>query len=73
MNDAGIAATPKSLTALSIAEVARLLSAAYRRQVTEDQVRAIAEAGDLLHGDGTLSLIDYVAFLAEEATRGGTD
>lgn len=64
---------PKSLTALTPAELARLLGAAFRRQVTEDQVRAIAEAGELLRADGTVSLIDYVAYLAGEVTRGRDD
>ncbi|HOD84946.1 MAG TPA: hypothetical protein PKG77_26315 [Phycisphaerae bacterium] len=41
--------------------------------MTEEQVREVVEAGDLAHADGTFSLIDYVAFLAEEVTSGHAD
>ena len=67
--------TPKSLkiTALSVAEAARILATAYGRRVTEEQVREVVEAGDLARSDGTFSLIDYVAFLAAEVTNGHAD
>ena len=67
--------TAKSLkiTAISVAEAARILAAAYGRRVTEEQVREVVEAGDLACADGTFSLIDYVAFLAAEVTSGHAD
>ena len=57
--------TPK-MTALTPAQAARILSAAYRRRITEEQVREVAEDGQLLRADGTFSLIEYVAYLAGE-------
>jgi len=57
--------TPK-MTALTPDQAARILSAAYRRRITEAQVRQGAEDGQLLRADGTFSLIEYVAYLAGE-------
>ena len=61
-------AQPKTLrlTALSAADLARLLSAASGRQITEEQVREIAESRDLIKADGTISLIEYTAALAHD-------
>lgn len=47
--------------------LALLLSNAGQRLVTEQQVRDIAEAGELLSVDGTINLIQYTAFLAKES------
>jgi hypothetical protein len=58
------------ITALTIAQAAKILSTAYNRRITEEQVRRIAEAGNLLRADGTLNLLEYVAFLAREACHG---
>jgi len=60
---------PLKITALSIAEVAKVLSSASGRQITEEQVREIAEGGELLRPDGTISLLDYSAFLIEECAK----
>ena len=62
---------PKALkiTALSVADVAKALAAAYGRRVTEEQVREVAERGALLRSDGTLNLLEYVAFLVQEASH----
>ena len=70
------ATDPKSslkITALSIADAAKVLAAAYGREVTEDQVLHIAEAGGLIRPDGTISLLEYTAFLAGEVTNAGAD
>ena len=61
------------ITAVTVAQAAKILAAAYNRRVTEEQVCKVAEDGDIIRADGTFSLIDYTAFLAGEATRGGTD
>ncbi len=61
------------ITALTPAQAARILASAYRRRIDEGQVRKVAEDGQLLRADGTFSLIEYVAYLAGEATRGGGD
>jgi hypothetical protein len=52
---------------LSPATLALLLTNAGQCLVTEEQVRMIAEAGNLLSVDDTLSLIHYTAFLAQES------
>ena len=61
-------AQPKTLrlTALSATDLARLLSAASGRRITEEQVREIAESRDLIKADGTISLIEYTASLAHD-------
>ena len=51
-------------------DVAAVLSSAYRRKITQEQVLEVAEAGNLLSGDGTISLIEYTAFLAGEVGVG---
>ena len=61
------------ITAISVADAAKLLATAYGRRMTEEQVRQVAEAGELLRADGTLSLIDYVAYLAGEVVDGYAD
>ena len=59
---------PKTLrlTALSAADLAKLLSAASGRQITEAQVREIAESRDLIKADGTINLLEYTALLARD-------
>ncbi len=62
---------PVDLTALSTSNLARLLSNAYRREINEEQVRAIAEEGNLLSTADTVNLIHYTAYLADAVSRGG--
>jgi len=54
-------------SALTPETLALLLTNAGQRLVTAEQVRTIAELGDLFAGDGTINLIRYTAFLAQEA------
>jgi hypothetical protein len=61
------------ITALTPDQAAKILASAYRRRVTPEQVREVVEAGGLARADGTFSLIEYVAYLAEEVTGGGSD
>jgi len=61
---------PLKITALSIAEVAKVLSSASGRQITEEQVRTIAVCGNLEKADGTISLLEYTAFLVREMAHG---
>ena len=61
------------ITALTPAQAAKILASAYRRRVTVEQVREVAEEAGLLRADGTFSLIEYVAYLAEEVTGGRND
>ena len=57
---------PLEITAMKPCDLAAVLSNAYRRKVTEEQVSEIAEAGNLLATDGTINLIHYTAYLAGE-------
>jgi len=61
---------PLKITALSISDVAKVLSSASGRQITEEQVREIAEQGNLLKPDGRINLIEYAAFLIRELAHG---
>lgn len=62
------------ITAMSVPDAARAMAAAFGRRVTDEQVRQIAEAGGLLGPDDTLNLLEYVAYLIQEAGHGpGTD
>jgi len=62
---------PLKLTSLTVADAARVLSSTSGREITEDQVRELAERGGLVASDGTINLIEYVAFLVCEVTKGG--
>jgi len=59
-----------NISALSVPDAAKILASAYGRQVTEAQVREVAEDGDLIRADGTINLIQFAAFLAKAVTRG---
>lgn len=65
---------PRSPAALSPAEIARLLSLASRREITEAMVREDLDAGAPANPDGTVNLVHYAAWLvrqlAEESGRG---
>ena len=61
---------PLEITAITPSDLAAVLSNSFRRKVTEEQVLEIAEAGNLLAGDGTINLIHYTAYLAGEITLG---
>ncbi len=61
---------PLQITAMEPPVVASVLSNAFRRKITERQVLVVAEAGNLLAGNGTLNLIHYTAFLAKEVGGG---
>ncbi len=65
-----MSAEPLKITAVTPEQAAKILASAYGRRITVEQVRAVVEAGDLLRADGTFSLIEYVAYLAGEASRG---
>ena len=63
------AQNPVNPLALNVAQLAKILSSAYNRRITEEQVRQVAEAGNLLRADDTISLLEYVAFLVQEANH----
>ncbi len=61
------------ITALTPDQAAKILASAYRRRVTVEQVREVAEEAQIIRADGTFSLVEYVAYLAEEVTSGQGD
>ena len=61
------------ITALTPAQTAKILASAYRRRIDAEQVRQVAEEAQIIRADGTFSLIEYVAYLAEEVTGGRED
>lgn len=58
------------ITAISVAQVAKVLSAAGERRVTEEMVRADIEAGAPTNADGTVNLVHYTAWLVQEVVVG---
>ena len=70
MNTTDASSRKLQITAISVADAAKVLASAYGRRVTEQQVREVAEAGGLIRADGTINLLEYVAYLVEEMARG---
>ena len=64
-------AGPLRPTALSTADMARLLNAAAGiEQVTPEQIETDIKAGAPTNADGTLNLVHYTAWLAREMAQG---
>ena len=61
---------PVKITALTADELATLLSQAGRRAISGHDVLAIAEGAGIIAPGGTINLVDYTAYLAQEITRG---
>ena len=59
--------------ALTPEMLARLLSNAGQRVITEEQVRTIARLGDLLSAADTINLTQYTAFLAKSEGKTNDD
>ena len=59
--------------ALTPEMLARLLSNAGQRVITEEQVRTIAQLGDLLSAADTINLTQYTAFLAKSEGKSNDD
>ncbi|MCL2120256.1 MAG: hypothetical protein FWH27_17710 [Planctomycetaceae bacterium] len=62
-----------NITALSPGDLATLFSRSLKRPVTEQQVRDIAEAGNLLNENDTINLIEYSAYLAGKVNYANTN
>ena len=58
------------LTALSVADLARLLERAGVRDASEERIRHDLAAGAPVNADGTVNLVHYAAWLTREAGRG---
>ena len=61
-----------NIAAISPGDLATLFSRSLRRPVSEQQVRDIAEAGNLLNETDNINLIEYTAYLAQEVNFGNT-
>ena len=66
MSDAG---TPSPM-ALTIAQAAKVLSAAAGRKIGEDVIREDLAAGAPVNPDGTINLLHYAAWLVREVAHG---
>jgi len=58
------------LTALSVADAAKVLSRSGGRPVTEAMLQADIDAGAPANADGTVNLIHYAAWLVKELAHG---
>ncbi len=58
------------ITALTVEELAQLLSQAGRKSISGQDVLAIAEAAGIVHEGSMINLIEYTAFLAREVASG---
>ena len=58
------------ITALSIDQLATVLSNAGGRKITEEMIRSDIEAGAPSNPDGTVNLIHYTAWLVSEVSDG---
>jgi hypothetical protein len=63
--------SPINPGSLTLAEVARLLSAGGGRKVTPEQVQADVNAGAPANPNGTINLVHYTAWLLREVQSGG--
>jgi len=64
-------AEPPKITALTPAQVAKNLTAAGNRRITEAMVRADIDAGAPTNGDGTINLVHFAAWLVKEMSNRG--
>ncbi len=57
-------------TRLSIEQAGKLLSAAYRERIEVAKIQEDIDAGAPTNADGTINLVIYAAWQAEEMGRG---
>ena len=62
--------TTPSLTALTVAQAAKVLSAAGGRPITEDMLRVDIDAGAPVNSNGTINLVHYTAWIVKELAGG---
>jgi hypothetical protein len=63
----GEAAAARSPTAMPVADLVRLLTAAGGRAITTVMIEADVESGAPTNADGTMNLVHYAAWLAKES------
>jgi len=59
------------VTALSLADLARLLSKSAGKAVPVETIRRDVEAGAPVNADGTINLVHYAAWLVKEVAARG--
>jgi hypothetical protein len=57
-------------TRLSIEQASKLLSAAYRERIDASKLQDDIDSGAPTNSDGTINLVNYSAWQAEEMGRG---
>ena len=57
-------------TRLSIEQAGKLLSAAYRERIEVAKIQEDIDSGAPTNSDGTINLVNYAAWQAEEMGRG---
>ncbi|MBI9017358.1 MAG: hypothetical protein JEZ07_08880 [Phycisphaerae bacterium] len=62
--------SPVKITTLTAEQIAKLISGSVNTKITAEIVREIAEIADIVKADGTISLIDFTAYLAKEVVSG---
>jgi len=67
---AGISDDGLRLTALTVAQAAKVLSAAGSRIISEQAIRQDIDAGAPVNADGTINLVHYTAWLVREVAGG---
>lgn len=63
--------SPLNPGALSLAQIAKLLSRAGQGRVTEAMLEADRQAGAPANPDGSWNLVHYIAWLVRESADGG--
>ena len=69
-NDGPEMAEKLNPAALTVADAARILTAAGGATVTMEMIQADIDAGAPTNADGTINLVHYTAWLAREVTSG---
>lgn len=62
--------TPVNPNRLSVAQAAKLLSAASKVRISEEQITKDIASGAPTHDDGTLNLVHYAAWLVKDISSG---
>ena len=62
--------TTATLTALTVGQTAKVLSAAGGRRITEEMLRADIDAGAPVNPDGTINLVHYTSWLVRGVADG---
>ena len=68
---AGISDGGLRITALTADQIAKILSSAGGRRISEEMIRADIDAGAPTNPDGTVNLVNYTAWLVNEMVSNG--